>query len=89
MSNHHGETITRAVLHMKKRAKACFQNLGGGGKKACQLLVICELGADYWSFTCQNCSLWDWRGMSPRTFEGGQSERLNFFDQGGGVILGL
>ena len=62
---------------------------GGGGNKARQFLVICELGADYWSFTCQNCSLWDWRGMSPRTFEGGQSERLNFFDQGGGVILGL
>jgi len=35
MNSHHGETIKRAVLNMKKRARACLQNLGGTfeGKK--------------------------------------------------------
>ena len=38
MNSHHGETIKRAVLNMKKRARACLQNLGGTfeGKKSRQ-----------------------------------------------------
>ena len=46
---------------LRKEPRLAFETLvaplkaGGGGNKACQLLVICELGADYWSFTCQNC----------------------------------